>query len=145
MPAETRGSVRQRKKAAEAAGLDPDNTRTAVVEELPLTEDEEDAERDPDPVKPRPTPRARQRSEDEYNPWVDVLRVLTFLVLASAGLSYLISSGDTFTWGIKQPPKYLQRAYWEEKFVRHLPPPYEFAASRLPWAPCSASRGLRGA
>ena len=57
--------------------------------------------------------------EDAYSPWVDVFRVLTFLIIASAGLSYLVSGGETWLWyyGQTKPP-YLTKAYWQAKFVR---------------------------
>jgi hypothetical protein len=149
MPAETRGSVRQRKKAADALSADavfaadhdsgvaagtPTPMRKAVVEELPTDDDEDDKdEKDPDPVPARPTAQARRKAEDDdYSPWLDILRVLTFLLFASAGLSYLISGGDSFTWGLKNPPKYLRSAWWKEQFVRvthsmHTHVPCEFA------------------
>lgn len=50
--------------------------------------------------------------EDVYSPVLDVFRVLTFLILASCGLSYLISSGESYTWGLKNPPKHLQKDWW---------------------------------
>lgn len=122
MPAETRGSVRQRKAAAVRAEQDP-NPR---VVELNTDDDEEEfikngstgpLQQEP---RPKPTPKARVKNDDEeYSPWVDVLRVLTFLVLAGVGLSYLISSGTTFGLDklAKHPPKYFQKAWWEEQFV----------------------------
>jgi predicted heme/steroid binding protein len=69
-----------------------------------------------------PSPEARQTTvrvddEDAYSPWLDVLRVLTFLFVASCGLSYLISSGETFFWGMKNPPNYLRKDWWETKIV----------------------------
>ncbi|KAK8025103.1 hypothetical protein PG990_002926 [Apiospora arundinis] len=94
---ETRGSVRQRKKAAQEAN-------EPVVEPTPAESSatEEDVEVIPEP-KPKPTPKARLETEDEdhdgYTPWLDIVRVITFLLLASAGLSYLISSGESYTWG----------------------------------------------
>ncbi|KAI0124868.1 hypothetical protein BJ170DRAFT_597719 [Xylariales sp. AK1849] len=104
---ETRGSVRQRKAKATAA--QPEE-KSAVVEELTSSEPE-DSEA---PIE-KPTTKARVRSEDDYSPWLDVLRVLTFLLVASAGLSYLISSGESFTWGMKHPPKYLRTNWWKEQ------------------------------
>ncbi|KAF6831356.1 heme steroid binding domain-containing protein [Colletotrichum plurivorum] len=53
---------------------------------------------------------------DEYSPWVDVLRVLSFLALASCALSYLISNGESFFWGFKNKPWYLKVDYWKAKF-----------------------------
>ncbi|KAI1869572.1 hypothetical protein JX265_006662 [Neoarthrinium moseri] len=119
MPAETRGSVRQRKGKAttKADELPPLNAR---VTELNSSDDEAEEKLQEEP-KPKPTPKARAESEDEYSPWLDIARVLTFLLVASAGLSYLISGGDSFTWGLKHPPKYLRRTWWEEQFVGYIP------------------------
>lgn len=64
------------------------------------------------------SPKQKVEKEDAYNPIVDIFRVLTFLFLASCGLSYLISSGETWTWGMKNPPKYLQKDWWESQWVR---------------------------
>ncbi len=61
---------------------------------------------------------AKVDDEDAYSPWVDVLRVLTFLFLASCGLSYLISNGESWFWGMSNPPKYLQAEWWKGQFVR---------------------------
>lgn len=61
--------------------------------------------------------RKHLESEDAYSPWVDVLRVVTFLVLASCGLSYLISGGETWFWGMKNPPNYLQVGWWKSQLV----------------------------
>ncbi|KAI1855196.1 hypothetical protein JX266_000061 [Neoarthrinium moseri] len=123
MPAETRGSVRQRKGKAttKADGLPPLNAR---VTELNSSDDEAEEKLQEEP-KPKPTPKARAESEDEYSPWLDIARVLTFLLVASAGLSYLISGGDSFTWGLKHPPKYLRRTWWEEQFKSPLSIPIE--------------------
>ncbi|MBE3046163.1 hypothetical protein IMZ48_27220 [Candidatus Bathyarchaeota archaeon] len=73
--------------------------------------------------KPRKT-RARNKEEDEdrYTPWVDVLRVLSFLFVASCALSYLVSNGESFTWGMKHKPNYMRVDWWKSHFVR-LPPP----------------------
>ncbi|OLN87164.1 Membrane steroid-binding protein 1 [Colletotrichum chlorophyti] len=53
---------------------------------------------------------------DEYTPWVDILRVLSFLALASCALSYLISGGESFTWGFENKPWYLRPDYWKSKW-----------------------------
>lgn len=69
---------------------------------------------DDEPVQPRSRKAKRKiSSEDAYSPYLDILRVLTFLLLASCGLSYLISSGESYFWGMKNPPKYLQKSWWE--------------------------------
>ncbi|KAK8086369.1 heme steroid binding domain-containing protein [Apiospora phragmitis] len=118
---ETRGSVRQRKKAAQAAGepvVEPTPAESSATEEA-----EEEVIPEPKP-KPKPTPKARLQTEDEdqdgYTPWLDILRVITFLLLASASLSYLISSGESFTWGMKHPPKYMQMNWWKSHFASPL-------------------------
>lgn len=116
MPAETRGSVRQRKAVPIRPSTEELNPRVVELN----SSDDEDAINGPlqeDP-KPKPTPKTRvKREDDDYSPWLDVLRVLTFLLVASAGLSYLISSGESFTWGLKHPPKYLRKEWWQEQFV----------------------------
>ncbi|KAM7206432.1 hypothetical protein V8F20_002781 [Naviculisporaceae sp. PSN 640] len=64
------------------------------------------------------TRRTRSKIEDEDNRspiLVDILRVITFLFLASSGLSYLISGGETFFWGMKNPPSYLRASWWKSK------------------------------
>lgn len=80
-------------------------------------------QRKPEPVledeKPRVSKPKKQKTEDDdpYTPWVDILRVLTFLFVASCGLSYLISSGETWFWGMKNPPNYLRSAWWKSHFT----------------------------
>ena len=74
--------------------------------------------------KPRKTKaRSREEEEDRYTPWVDALRVLTFLVIASFALSYLVSSGESFTWGLQHTPRYLRLSWWKSHFVRPSPIP----------------------
>ncbi|KAI0974749.1 putative heme binding protein [Xylaria arbuscula] len=116
----TRGDgVRQRKTTASAAAADP--TTPPQVEEVDTSEAEEierereEAEADRLQKKNR-TPKQKLDDDDEYSPWVDILRVISFLVFASCALSYLISGGETFTWGMKHPPKYLQTDWWKAKF-----------------------------
>jgi hypothetical protein len=72
-------------------------------------------------VKKPASPKQKVKKEDSYNPIVDIFRVLTFLIVASCGLSYLISCGETWTWGMKNPPKYLQKGWWESHLVRLRP------------------------
>lgn len=64
--------------------------------------------------------KSKKRSDRvEYeNPWVDALRVLSFLLLLSCGLSYLVSGGESFFWTMKVPPKYLRLQTWKGMFVR---------------------------
>lgn len=57
-------------------------------------------------------------TEEAYSPWVDVLRVLTFLILASCGLSWTITSGKSLVWGGVQPPNYLRPSWWKLQLVR---------------------------
>ncbi|KAK0634353.1 hypothetical protein B0T17DRAFT_513097 [Bombardia bombarda] len=74
--------------------------------------------------KPPKTKKPRLDDEEAYSPYLDILRVLTFLFFASCGLSYLISSGETFFWGMKNPPTYLQAAWWKSQLSGplHLTP-----------------------
>ena len=102
-------SVRQRKP------------RPATVEDV--TEASEATEREVIKSKTIASPKQKLAKEDAYSPVIDIFRVLTFLVFASCGLSYLISSGESWTWGMKHPPKYLQKDWWESHFVRCSPCP----------------------
>ncbi|KAI1343920.1 cytochrome b5 [Xylariaceae sp. FL0016] len=110
MATETRGSVRQRKAKA---GDDNNNKPKPVVEEVD-TDEAEEIERSNAAPLPKPSPAQRLEDEDEdYSPWLDILRVLSFLLAASCGLSYLISGGESFTWGVRQYPKYMQVDWWK--------------------------------
>ncbi|KAL0941277.1 heme steroid binding domain-containing protein [Colletotrichum truncatum] len=65
--------------------------------------------------KSKKSKKAKQEM-DEYSPWLDVLRLLSFLALASCALSYLISNGESFFWGFQNKPWYLKADYWKSKF-----------------------------
>ncbi|KAJ3494494.1 hypothetical protein NLG97_g4045 [Lecanicillium saksenae] len=61
--------------------------------------------------------RTRTQEDDDAGSFrLDVLRVLTFLFLASCGLSYVISSGESFFWGMKNKPNYMKPDWWKAKF-----------------------------
>lgn len=63
--------------------------------------------------------RAKTQAEDDAASMrLDILRVLTFLFVASCGLSYVISSGESFFWGMQNKPYYLKPEWWKKKFVR---------------------------
>ncbi|KAF4980593.1 hypothetical protein FZEAL_3406 [Fusarium zealandicum] len=51
---------------------------------------------------------------DGYTPYIDVLRVITFLLVASCGLSYVISGGESWFWGTKHTPDVLTFRYYKE-------------------------------
>jgi hypothetical protein len=100
--------------------LDPDAVK-AKVEEI-------DGEAETEKAHKSPRKRTVQDRLDDDNAYtslyLDIFRVLTFLFLASCGLSYLISGGETFFWGMSNPPKYLQADWWKKQFVRNpLCPP----------------------
>jgi len=110
--ADSEASVRRRKPEKGS----PKTKASAIAEPEPV-DSEEVVEKQP------VAPKKRLQDEDAYSPYVDVLRVLTFLFLASCGLSYLISGGETFFWGMKNPPNYLKADWWKTKLVG--PPPIE--------------------
>ncbi len=134
MTATRADGVRQRKAKASAAA-DPASAQveevdTSEAEEIEREQEEAEAER---LRRKNRTPKQKVDDEDdEYSPWVDVLRVITFLVFASCALSYLISGGETFTWGMKHPPKYLQADWWKAKLVRYLPIHSIYTSNRNP-------------
>ncbi|PKS11776.1 hypothetical protein jhhlp_001069 [Lomentospora prolificans] len=71
--------------------------------------------------------RKRAKEEDEPTLWLDILRVIAFLFLASCGLSYLISGGETFFWGMKNKPNYMRVDWWKS----HFQPPLELTIEEL--------------
>ncbi|KAI1737175.1 putative heme binding protein [Xylaria scruposa] len=113
------GGVRQRKAKAGATAAEQlppqvEEVDTDEAEEIEREREEVEAER---LRRKNRSPKEKLGDEDdEYSPWVDVLRVISFLIFASCALSYLVSSGETFTWGMKHPPKYLQKDWWKSKF-----------------------------
>lgn len=70
----------------------------------------------PTDAKPK-TRKSPSNQEDDYTPWVDVLRVITFLVVASCGLSYVITGGSSWVWGGVQLPEYMTVDWWKEQLV----------------------------
>ncbi|KAI1817095.1 putative heme binding protein [Poronia punctata] len=111
----TRGGVRQRRAQAAAEQIPPQVEEVDTSEAEEIEREREEAEARLQKKKKR-SPEEKIEEDDEYSPWLDVLRVLSFLILASCALSYLISNGETFTWGMKNPPKYLRTDFWTAKF-----------------------------
>lgn len=97
-------TVRQRKPDA------PEQDDPAV--DVPAT---------PSPVKKK-SKKSKSKTKDdeeqeEYSLWVDILRVLSFLAIASCGVSYLMSGGESYTWGFNNKPRYIRLAYWKTLIV----------------------------
>lgn len=78
------------------------------------------AEEKPGPKK-LTKPRPKDDAQDGYSPWLDILRVLSFVFMISCLLSYFISSGESYFWGMKNKPDYLRTDWWMAKMVRVLP------------------------
>ncbi|KAM0330733.1 hypothetical protein ACHAQA_003685 [Verticillium albo-atrum] len=55
---------------------------------------------------------------------IDILRVISFLAAASCALSYVISGGESWTWGFNDKPWYLRPDYWKLRWngPRYLTP-----------------------
>ncbi len=106
--ADSEGSARRRKPDATP------KTKKATTSSQPEPVESEEE------VVERKKVSAKQKVDDEdaSSTWVDALRVLTFLFLASCGLSYLISGGETLFWGMKNPPNYLRAEWWKLQIVR---------------------------
>jgi hypothetical protein len=108
----------------------PEPKTTKTPEPEPETESAESSQDE----KPKNAPKkAKKKSTQDHldddesystsSLLLDILRVVTFLALASCGLSYLISNGETFTWGMSKPPNYLRADWWKRQFVRSFPFP----------------------
>ncbi|EGR48609.1 uncharacterized protein TRIREDRAFT_77955 [Trichoderma reesei QM6a] len=71
-----------------------------------------------DPIEParkKKSPQQLVDEEEKYTYWIDALRVITFLFLASCALSYWISNGESFFWGQKNKPNYMRVDWWKAK------------------------------
>lgn len=102
------------------------DSNSGVRRRKPTSEEDSGAQPDAEVKTDKKKSKKRGTRDDatEYgNPWVDVLRVLSFLLLVSCGLSYLVSGGESFFWTMKVPPKYLRMETWRSMLVRtrHLP------------------------
>lgn len=69
------------------------------------------------PTKGKKKGKAGDDEVEYENRWVDFARVVTFLLFASCGLSYLVSSGESFFWNMKAPPKYMRLEWWKSQIV----------------------------
>ncbi|KAJ2980131.1 hypothetical protein NQ176_g2825 [Zarea fungicola] len=109
--------LRQRKGKA-----NDDNKPPVDSAEL-LNQTKGDDDSKPGISKPKDSATLRKQAKDEDNAGsrLDILRVLTFLFLASCGLSYVISSGESFFWGMKHKPYYLKPEWWKAQFVCNYP------------------------
>ncbi|KAL6804643.1 cytochrome b5 [Trichoderma sp. SZMC 28013] len=67
------------------------------------------------PAKKKPS-KSKVDDEDAYSPWLDVLRVISFLFVASCALSYWISNGESFFWGMRNKPNYLRVDWWKAQW-----------------------------
>ncbi|KAI6784285.1 Membrane steroid-binding protein-like protein [Emericellopsis cladophorae] len=53
--------------------------------------------------------------DDKASFYLDILRVLSFIIVASCGLSYVVTGGSSWTWGGVQLPEYARTVYWKER------------------------------
>ncbi|KAJ4307271.1 hypothetical protein N0V88_000654 [Collariella sp. IMI 366227] len=88
----------------------------------PDTSESESDRKQSTPTKPKKKKAPQDHLDDDetYSTatlCLDIFRVLVFLFLASCGLSYLISNGETYFWGMSNPPKYLRVDWWKQQFV----------------------------
>lgn len=112
MAADPDPNVRQRRAPEKETEETQDNTPKLPEEE------EEDQPKKGSRTKKKSSRRGGAGDEVEYeNRWVDFARVLTFLLFASCGLSYLVSSGESFFWSMKVPPKYMRMEWWKSQWV----------------------------
>ncbi|SPO03302.1 related to DNA damage response protein [Cephalotrichum gorgonifer] len=108
------------RKAPTAEAKAPASENEASETEAPAAEDK--------PRKLKKKVRARDLEDDDpYTPWVDILRVISFLFVASCALSYLVSSGESFFWGMKNKPNYMRLDWWKS----HFQPPLELTLEEL--------------
>lgn len=111
--AEITPAVRQRKAKEVASSEDEDNLFAGTPSEKLRPQAQTEAETTPEPKKKKKSRREVNAEKDGISVWLDVLRVLSFLVVASCGLSYVMSSGESWTWGYKNKPRILRPQYWK--------------------------------
>lgn len=107
-------SVRRRKP--EPATDTPPESETAASQD-------EEPKRDAPKKSKKKSTKDRLDDDESTSHVLDIFRVLTFLVLAYFGLSYLISNGETYTWGVTNGSKYLKTDWWMKQLVRPFPSP----------------------
>jgi hypothetical protein len=78
---------------------------------------QQDAEEPTKETKTKSSSKSKVHDEDAYSPWLDVLRVISFLFVASCALSYWISNGESLFWGMKNKPQYLRTDWWKAQIV----------------------------
>jgi hypothetical protein len=105
----------------------PEPKTAKTTEPEPETESESSQDEKPKNAPKKAKKKTTQDHLDDDEAYstssllLDILRVITFIALASCGLSYLISNGETFTWGMSKPPNYLRADWWKRQFVRFFP------------------------
>ncbi|KAH8175570.1 cytochrome b5-like heme/Steroid binding domain-containing protein [Sarocladium implicatum] len=62
------------------------------------------------PVKKKKAPAFEH---DKPDWWIDSLRVLSFLFVASCALSHVVSGGESYFWGLKERPNYFRSEWWK--------------------------------
>ncbi|KPM44255.1 hypothetical protein AK830_g2244 [Neonectria ditissima] len=90
---------------------------STVRQRKPVPAQEPESSEEETTVEKPPKKRLAKIDDEEldaYTPWVDILRVLTFLLMASCGLSYVISGGESWFWGMKHKPNYMTVDYWKD-------------------------------
>jgi hypothetical protein len=129
--ADSEPSVRRRKPEPKAATTpDPEPVESESESDF---EKEKEKQKATQRRRKKATPNAQLDDDDAYttaNLILDIFRVLTFIFLASCGLSYLISNGETFFWGMSNPPKYMKLDWWKKQMVCPLTLP---SPPRLPY------------
>ncbi|KAI0484253.1 putative heme binding protein [Xylariaceae sp. FL0804] len=114
------GGVRQRRGGTEAAAASAAANGQQQQQQERVEEVDSDEAEEIERKRQEKKPTARQRvaaedgeDEDAYSPWLDVVRVLSFLALASCALSYLVSGGESLVWSVRQWPPYMQVEWWK--------------------------------
>ena len=102
-------NLRNRKSAKDDTRL---GQAAEVVEIL-----DEDAVPEPAEVSSATSPIAGEDDYDRRSAFFDLIRVLLILLVASFAVSYLMSGGESWAWGMRNKPRYLRAGWWKAKFV----------------------------
>jgi hypothetical protein len=77
------------------------------------------AEAQPAQIEKTKTKKTKGAVDEEESSWkLDILRVLSFGLVASVALSHVISGGESMFWNLKNKPNYFRIDWWKAQLVR---------------------------
>lgn len=72
----------------------------------------------PEPADKSTKTTTKSDTDGRSTIYLDILRVISFLLVASCALSYVVSDGESYFWKLRNTPDYLRVDWWKAKMVR---------------------------